>query len=328
MKQILFLTLILLNLNAYGADMETTKILILYHSQDGATLKLAKAVKHGAEENPQTKVTLKEINNSESLINDLTNYDGIAFGSPVYFGAMSGQMKSFFDRTLPLWKDQKLSGIPATVFMSAGSGAGSETAIMNTWSILASHGMSILTLGGVQPFGTISKQGSEQELKLAQAQGLKLAVMSSAFKHRHHPVELPEAPKAVGNYKPFQIAGKLIYINQIALDKGVVKNAGKIGETVSIEKAKESTKQTALNVLAVLKDAVGGDLTKVKNTIQLTGYFNTTTDFQEHAAIMNEASDLVVSVLGERGKHARATMGAPSLPMNSPVEIQAIFEMK
>lgn len=138
---------------------------------------------------------------------------------------------------------------------------------------------------------------------------------------------LPSVPKPVGNYRPYKIAGKMIYINQIALVDGKILTPGKIGKEVSIDDAKEATKVATLNVLAVLQDAVGGDLANVKQAVQLTGFFNTTSNYADHSKLMNESSDLLIKFLGYRGLHARAAIGAPSLPMDSPIEIQAIFEM-
>jgi len=138
--------------------------------------------------------------------------------------------------------------------------------------------------------------------------------------------DLPTVPKPVGNYLSYRTAGKLIFINQIALENGKVKFPGVIGDTVSMEEARLATRITALNVLAVLKEAVGGDLKRVKQAVQLTGYFNAAAGFKDHALLMNEASDMMVQFLGKRGQHARATIGAPTLPMNSSNEIQAVFE--
>jgi len=135
-------------------------------------------------------------------------------------------------------------------------------------------------------------------------------------------------PRPIGNYKTFQISGKNIYINQIALENGKVKNPGTIGRTVSIEEAQVATRLTAQNVLSVLKEAVGGNLSKVKKTVQLTGYFKTAEDFYDHALLMDEASNLIIKELGDRGQHARATVGVISLPLNSVTEIQAIFEIE
>jgi NAD(P)H dehydrogenase (quinone) len=97
---------------------------------------------------------------------------------------------------------------------------------------------------------------------------------------------------------------------------------------VTEEQAKLATRQTLLNVLAVLKQAAGGDLDQVKQAVQLTGFFYTPAGYTKHAVLMNEASNLLVEILGESGMHTRATVGASSLPMNSSVEIQAIFELE
>jgi NAD(P)H dehydrogenase (quinone) len=138
---------------------------------------------------------------------------------------------------------------------------------------------------------------------------------------------LPEAPKPVGNYLPFVRSGNLVFINQVAIREGKILNPGKVGMNINEQQAKDSTRTTMLNVLAVLKVAVDGNFNNVKRCVQLTGYFNTPEGYTKHPDMMNVASDVVVSFLGERGKHARATVGASSLPLNSPVEIQAIFEV-
>lgn len=140
-------------------------------------------------------------------------------------------------------------------------------------------------------------------------------------------IELPSAPKAVGNYQTYSISKKWVYINQIALVNGKIVTPGKIGQEVSMDQAKEATYRSTLNVLAVLKEATGGDLSKVKKCVQISGHFNTGPNFTEHALVLNEASNLLVQVFGEAGKHTRGAFGAASLPLNSPVEIQAIFEL-
>lgn len=142
-------------------------------------------------------------------------------------------------------------------------------------------------------------------------------------------IVIPPAPKPVGNYVPFVISDHKVYINQVALQDGKILYPGKVGtNAITEEQAKAATYQTMLNVIAVLKEACGGDLNKVKRCVQLTGYFNTTPEYTQHAGLMNAASDLAVKVFGEKGKHARATIGAVSLPVNSAVEIQAIFEIE
>lgn len=319
------LFILLLFLSAM-AQAQTPKILTLYHSPDGETLKVAKSIAQGISEAGATS-ELKSI--TEVNPADLANYDALAIGSPIYFGAMSGEMKSYLDKTLELWKKKSLAQKPVTVFLSAGSGAGRDLTIMNIWSTLASHGMLLVPIGpdgGSTPFGTVSTTDSDPKkiAELARKQGRILAEVAIKLKEQ---IKLPQAPNPVGNYRPYKISGKLIYINQIALEDGKIKHPGIIGKNVSIEEAKLATQAATLNVLAVLKSAVGGDLSKIKQAVQLTGYFNTVPSFKDHSQLMNESSDLLIKILGDKGIHARAAIGAPSLPMDSPIEIQAIFEM-
>lgn len=371
----------------FGASAQVktpeTNILVLIYSQNGGTYKMAKAIAEGIQEYPNTKAIIKRvpsINTKEKLnadveklpvavIDELTNYDGIAFGSPVHFANISADMNYFFSQSIPLWTSRALEGKPATVFMSAGSGAGKEAAILSFWNILASHGMIIVPTGimgtagldksvpqGNTPFGATALTGStgtrpsSSELNLAKEQGKALARAASGLKNteniktvkttsaeiktdinktlKDNNIVLPEAPKPVGNYVPYTISNHKVYINQVALKEGKILNPGKVGAGVTDEQAKEATYQTMLNVIAVLKEACGGDLNKVKQCVQLTGFFNTTPEYTQHAGIMNSASNLTALVFGEKGKHARATIGAVSLPINSAVEIQAIFEIE
>ena len=371
----------------FGASAQVktpeTNILVLIYSQNGGTYKMAKAIAEGIQEYPNTKAIIKRvpsINTKEKLnsdveklpvavIDELVNYDGIAFGSPIHFANISADMNYFFSQSIPLWTSRALEGKPATVFMSAGSGAGKEAAILSFWNILASHGMIIVPTGimgtagldksvpqGNTPFGATALTGStgtrpsSSELNLAKEQGKALARAASGLKNteniktvkttsaeiktdinktlKDNNIVLPEAPKPVGNYVPYTISNHKVYINQVALKEGKILNPGKVGAGVTDEQAKEATYQTMLNVIAVLKEACGGDLNKVKQCVQLTGFFNTTPEYTQHAGIMNSASNLTALVFGEKGKHARATIGAVSLPINSAVEIQAIFEIE
>lgn len=326
--------------------MSTTKILIVYDATHPETTILAQAIAKGVKNEVASEVSLKRIDKIKPK--ELLNYHGIAFGSPVYLGNMSSKMKSFLDQTLSLWEEQKLAGIPASIFMSAGSGFGKETAILSIWNVLASHGMILISNGslgmkeldksmphGFTPYGITSLNGlradkapSKDELKIAGLQGQLLAKTARALrKDRETAIEIPDTPKAVGNYQTYRISGKNIYINQIALKNGKVLYPGKIGYKVIIEEAKIASHQTALNIIAVLKDAMNGDLSKIKSAVQLTGYFNTSPDFGDHSLLMDEASKTMIQFFGEKGKHARAAIGSSSLPLNSPVEIQAIFEM-
>lgn len=383
MRNLLTLFLLTSALFSGVAQNNDSNILVLIYSQNSTTYKLAKAIAEGAQSYPNTKVRLKRIpsiNSKEKLptevsnlpiatIDELAKYDGIAFGSPVHFGNVSADMNYFFAKSISMWTERALQGKPATVFMSAGSGAGREAAILSFWNTLAIHGMVIVPTGlmatekidksipqGNTPFGASTLGGwpgerpSESELALAKEQGIALAKTASGLKNvlnskiittetklswdvnkalKEAKIEIPEAPKPVGNYVPFVISDNKVYINQVALKNGKILFPGKIGTNeITEEQAKEATYQTMLNVIAVLKDACGGDLNRVKKCVQLTGYFNTTPDFTQHAAIMNAASNLAVTVFGEQGKHARATVGAVSLPVNSAVEIQAVFEIE
>lgn len=283
-----------------------TNILVAYHSETGKTAKLAEEMGQIIGRTPNTKVVIKSIQDISP--DSLATFDGLALGSPVYFGAISGEMKLFLDKTLPLWKTKALSGKPVSIFLSFESGQGKESALHNFWSILSSHQMILLPYTGV-----------------LEEQGHLLAEVSTKLKKDE--IKLPTVPNPVGNYSAYRISGKLIYINQIALKEGKVLNPGTIGDEISEEEAREAVQQTALNILAVLKQAVNGDLKKIKQAVQVTGYFKTTTNFQNHSALLNEASDLIVKMLGKKGIHARAALGSPSLPLNSSNEIQAIFEM-
>ncbi|WP_316821101.1 NAD(P)H:quinone oxidoreductase [Pedobacter gandavensis] len=375
------------------------KILVLFNTESAGTYKMAKAIANGIEKLPGTTAILKQVPRIKALpnegkqefgnipyanITELPDYDGIAFGSAVHFGNMSADMRYFLDQSVGIWTAHKLEGKPATVFMSAGSGAGREAAILSFWSTLAVHGMTIIPTGimgtsdidktipqGNTVFGASSLAGantvarpSEGELHIATLQGYALAKAAKGYQStkditttlpttalensaaqisgspnilktskietrlKSLNISLPDAPAPVGNYKPFRISGKQVFINQIALNAGKVDHPGMVGTEVTEEQAKLATRQTLLNVLAVLKQAAGGDLDKVKQAVQLTGFFYTSAGYTKHAVLMNEASNLLVEILGENGMHTRATVGASSLPMNSSVEIQAIFELE
>lgn len=309
MKKKLAILLLMTSLLAIAdqeVQMKKTKILILYHSNSGKTAKLAQEMAEGIKRISDVETIIKTI--TQISPEELTSFDGIAFGTPVYFGAMSGEMKTFLDKTISIWEKRELEGIPATVFVTFGSGEGKDSAIHNIWSVLSSHRMIILP-----------------SLNDIQTQGYTLAKVAQALKTSQ--VELPNPPRPVGNYSAYKISGKQIYINQIAIKDGKVLSPGIIGDTVTFEEAQKATRQTALNILAVLKEAVGGDLKKIKQAVQLTGYFRAAPNFKDHSLLLNEASNLLTEFLGNKGVHARAAIGSPSLPLDSTNEIQAIFEM-
>lgn len=142
-------------------------------------------------------------------------------------------------------------------------------------------------------------------------------------------VELPEVAGAAANYVPFVIDQNLVYISgQLPILNGDIIYTGKLGESISIPDAKKAARLCALNILSQIKQALGGDLSRIKKCIKLGIFINATSDFYEHPQVGNGASDLLVEILGDVGKHSRFAMGAGSLPFNVPVEIDAVFRIK
>ena len=138
-------------------------------------------------------------------------------------------------------------------------------------------------------------------------------------------LSLPSAPSPVANYVPYLVAGDLLFISgQIskAADGTVV--TGTVGADVSVEAGQAAAKLCALNILAQAKAAVGS-LDRVKQVVKLTGFVNSAPGFGDHPKVVNGASDLMVEVLGDKGRHTRAAVGVSGLPLNSAVEVDAIL---
>lgn len=142
-------------------------------------------------------------------------------------------------------------------------------------------------------------------------------------------IVLPTPAKPIANYVPWVRTGNLIYISgQGAVKDGKIEYTGKVGDTLSIEDAIASARLTAINIIAHLRDACGGDLDRVKRIVKLLGLVNCTPTFGEHPKVINGASDLMVEVFGDKGRHARSAVGAPSLPFGLSVEVEAIAEIE
>jgi enamine deaminase RidA (YjgF/YER057c/UK114 family) len=138
-------------------------------------------------------------------------------------------------------------------------------------------------------------------------------------------IALPEAPSPVANYVPALLAGNLLFVSgQIskAADGGVA--TGRLGADLSIEQGREAARLSALNILAQAKAAIG-DLDRIVQVVKLTGFVNATPEFADHPQVINGASDLMVEVLGDKGRHTRAAVGVSSLPMGCAVEVDAIL---
>jgi|TARA_B110000977_G_C11018727_1_gene470462 enamine deaminase RidA (YjgF/YER057c/UK114 family) len=141
-------------------------------------------------------------------------------------------------------------------------------------------------------------------------------------------IELPNPPLPIGNYLAHTIVNNLVYISgQLPINKKGQLIQGKLGDNLNLEEGKEAAKLCILNSIAHLKNAVK-DLDRVKKCVKINGYINSTKDFTEHAALLNSASDTLVQIFGEKGKHVRAVVGLESLPLGAAIEIETIFEIE
>lgn len=139
---------------------------------------------------------------------------------------------------------------------------------------------------------------------------------------------LPQAAAPAANYVPYVISGGHIYVaGQIPFLNGQPMHQGRLGETLMIPQGIEAARACALNILAQVNAAVGGDWGRVARCVKLGAFVNCTPDFTDHPKVVNGASDLMVAVLGDAGKHARFAVGAPSLPLGVAVEIDAVFAL-
>ena len=140
-------------------------------------------------------------------------------------------------------------------------------------------------------------------------------------------IVLPDAPPPAANYIPYVKIGKLVFVSgQVSQNEnGFIK--GVLGKDLNVEEGYDAARQCAISLLAQLKSAVNGDLNKVTKVVKLGGFVNSAPDFTEHPSVINGASDLLVELFGEKGKHARTAVGA-NLPLGVAVEIDGIFEVE
>jgi enamine deaminase RidA (YjgF/YER057c/UK114 family) len=142
-------------------------------------------------------------------------------------------------------------------------------------------------------------------------------------------INLPAPGTPAGTYVPFVVVGELVFMaGQVAREAGKMKYTGKLGRDVSVEDGQAAARLCAVNLLAQLKAACGGDLDRVERCVRLGGFVNSVPEFMEHPKVVNGASDLMVEVFGDRGQHARTAVGVPSLPLDSAVEVEAVFLLK
>ncbi|HYZ25160.1 MAG TPA: RidA family protein [Rhodopila sp.] len=142
-------------------------------------------------------------------------------------------------------------------------------------------------------------------------------------------ITLPRPMQPIANYVPYVVTGKLVYVSgQVPAVDGSVAITGKVSWGVSLDQGREAARLCFINVLVHLKAACGGDLDRVKRIVRLGGFIAAPSEFTQHAQVMNGASDLAVAVFGEAGRHARTTIGVPSLPADAAVEVEGLFEIE
>ena len=141
-------------------------------------------------------------------------------------------------------------------------------------------------------------------------------------------LDLPEAKAPVGSYLATKISGKLLYVSgQISINSNGELIKGKVGKDLTTDDAYKAAERCGLSIVAQVKKACDGDLSKIKSCIKLTGFVNSTEDFIEQPKVINGASDLIASIFGEAGMHTRAAVSTNSLPLGVSVEVDAIFEL-
>lgn len=140
-------------------------------------------------------------------------------------------------------------------------------------------------------------------------------------------ISIPEAAAPAANYVPFAQSGSLLLTSgQLPLEGGKLVHTGQIGDELTVAHGQAAARACAVNILAQAKAALG-DLGRIKRIVKITAFVASTPDFVEQHLVANGASDVLVAVLGDAGKHARSAVGVASLPLNAPVEIEAIIEV-
>ena len=140
---------------------------------------------------------------------------------------------------------------------------------------------------------------------------------------------IPNPPDAVANYIPYKIADKILYISgQAPLKDGKVIYKGKVGDSISIKEGIKAAELCCINIIAALKKSINNDWDQFDTFIKLGGFVNCKEDFVDQPKVINGASDLLVSIFGEQGRHTRFAVGSNSLPLDISVEIDATIKLK
>lgn len=141
-------------------------------------------------------------------------------------------------------------------------------------------------------------------------------------------ITLPDPPKAVAAYSPFVVSGSTVYVSgQVPFKDGAVTHTGLVGRDVTLDDATADARVCAINVLAQLRAAAGGSLDRIARIVKVTVFVASSEGFHAQPAVANGASELLVEVFGDAGRHARAAVGVAALPLGATVEVEAIAEL-
>ena len=142
-------------------------------------------------------------------------------------------------------------------------------------------------------------------------------------------LNIPDLPKALANYVPYKIISKTMYISgQAPVQNGELIYKGKVGLDITVEDGIEAAKLCVANIIAAVKTGLEGDWSKLDSFVKLTGYVNCQDNFTDQPKIINGASDMLVEIFGDQGRHTRVAVGSNALPLGIAVEIDAIVQLK
>ena len=141
-------------------------------------------------------------------------------------------------------------------------------------------------------------------------------------------IELPRAAAPAANYVPFVVSGKHVFVaGQLPVESGNILYRGRLGDGMTVDDGYQAARLCALNIIAQVREACGGNLDRVVRCVKLGGFVCSTPDFTDQPKVLNGASDLMIEVFDDKGRHARFAVGAPALPLGVAVEVDAVFEI-
>ena len=142
-------------------------------------------------------------------------------------------------------------------------------------------------------------------------------------------IVIPDMPSPLANYVPYKVSDNVVYVSgQGPVKNGELKFKGKVGEDITIEDGIKAAELCCINIIAALKKSINSDWNRLDSFLKLGGFVNCNNNFYDQPKIINGASDLLVNIFGDQGRHARFAVGSNTLPMNISVEIDAIIKIK